>query len=312
MKQEVAKATLGVVLIIGLSLLFMWKFQGREDVISVIAMAFLFASVAFAWNIHALSGVVSLGHAAFFGLGAYGSALFAYYFKVGSWIILLVGGTIALGCAVVWHLFFEQLRGGAYTLATFAAAEIVRVVVDNWDSLTMGSSGLTNIVVLFSGTSEFYLVTMVLVIIAFLIHWAALKTCWGLQLRTVREDELAAYAIGVNPPRVRMVSLFVSAFITGLCGAIFVHRVTYLEPSMVFNLHISAMPLVFSFLGGRFTTMGPLIGAFLLYSVDQILLSPFLPSTHQAVYGFAIVITVSFMPNGICAWLARIPQNASG
>ena len=90
-----------------------------------------------------------------------------------------------------------------------------------------------------------------------------------------------------------------------MCGAVYAHLVGLLEPSLVFNLHISAMPLVLSIFGGRYQYYGPILGALILYPLDQLIFHPWLPAGHSALYGVVIMLTILFVPHGIAAWLQQ-------
>lgn len=284
----------------------------RPDIRTVAGMAFFYGALASLWNLHALSGMVSLGHAAFFGIGAYGSVLTCYYTGLSPWITLWIGGIFAGLYALTWHICFGHLRHGPYTLATFAAAIIPRVISSNWDSFTFGSMGIMNVRPLFAHASEAMYLPVLLIFgfFAVLIHELAISSRAGWALRTVREDEVAAASIGVPVDFVRLSALVVSGTLTGVAGGIYAHMIGILEPSTVFGLHISAVPLVFSFFGGRFTSFGPMFGALTLYSLDQLLIAPFFPDSHQAMYGLIIIITLWFFPEGVCSWFRAKTGNA--
>jgi branched-chain amino acid transport system permease protein len=270
-----------------------------------------------AWNILALTGSVSIGHTAFFGLGAYTSALMSHYTAVSPLLCVLLGGASAMVYGVAWHLALRPLRGARYALATLASVEIPRVIVDNWESLTQGSLGLTGIpplpelkagqVVLSIGADlrdQYYLLFFLMAAYG-LIHYQAVHSRWGWAIRTVREDETAAETIGVPVDRIRLGAVTLSASLTGICGALYAHLMGLIEPSLVFSLHLSAMPLVLSIFGGRYQFYGPVLGSLILYPADQLLFHSWFPSGHGALYGLMIVLTLFLFPSGIGAWLQQ-------
>ncbi len=277
----------------------------------VFTMAFLYAAVAMAWNLTALSGLISLGHAAYFGLGAYGAALMDHY---GSdhLLVTLTAGAVAAGtygalCAAV----FRNLRGATFALVSLAAVEVPKVIADNWESVTSGSLGLVGIRPLptvqaggvaidFGGnlTAQYYALMLVLLASTW-IHFKAIHSRWGWALRSIREDEQAAAVLGVPVHPLRWSVMTLSAFLTGLCGGLYAHLHGFVEPPVVFSSHLSAMPLVLSILGGRFRWFGPALGALVLYPLDQLVLHPVLPAGHAAVYGLVIVGSVLFFPKGL-------------
>ena len=308
----------------GVAALLAWPlvFEAGTIYHRVIGMALLYGALAFAWNICALAGAISLGHTAFFGLGAYGSALLDHYFHLSPCLTILVGGGLGAAYGVLWGFFFGKLRGASFALATLASVEIPKVVIDNWDSLTFGSLGVVGIqslpaIHLAGGAidlgsdlkAQYYLLLLFMLAVGG-IHVTAFKSRWGWAIRSVREDEIAASALGVNTGRTRFQAVVLSAFLTGLCGGLYAHLIGLIEPTLVFNLHISGLPLVFSIFGGRFQRVGPLLGALILYPADQLFFRSMLPAGHAALYGLVIIATILFFPKGIGAWLQRKKTSA--
>lgn len=285
-----------------------------ELICRVFMMAFLYAVVAMAWNLTALSGLISLGHAAFFGIGAYGVALMDHY-GGGKIVWTLTAGAVGAAaygalCAAV----FRNLRGATFALVSLAAVEIPKAVADNWESVTHGSLGIVGIRPLptihvfglpidfaSSITTQYY--TLFAVFLAGTwIHHQAIHSRWGWALRAVREDEQAAGVLGVPVYAVQWSAITFSALLTGLCGGLYAHLHGFVEPPVVFSTHLSAMPLVLTILGGRFRWYGPALGTLVLYPLDQLVLHPVLPAGHAAVYGLVIVAAVLFFPKGLGLW----------
>jgi branched-chain amino acid transport system permease protein len=271
----------------------------------VLGMACLYGTLALAWNLYALSGAISLGHAAFFGLGAYGSALLNHHFSWSPLWTILVGALASVGFAVLWSLFFRRLRGVYLGLASLAAVEIPKVIIDNWDSLTYGSMGimgLEGLPVLGSDLRAQYYLLLILALAAAFFTKQTMESRWGWALRALRENETAATAIGIRAERERAKALLGSAYLTGLCGGLYVHILGLVEPALVFSLHVSALPLIFSLFGGRTRFFGPVLGALLLYPLEQLVLQPLFPMGHAAIYGVVIILTILFFPQGISVW----------
>ena len=280
----------------------------------VFGVACLYGTLALAWNLYALSGAISLGHAAFFGLGAYGSALLNYYGHWSTVATILVGPLASLMFALLWAFFFRRLRGVYLGLASLAAVEIPKVVIDNWDSLTFGSMGMTGLsklptlslggwqVALGSDLKAQYYLLFFLVLLAALFLKQTMESRWGWALRALRENETAACAIGIAANRERTMALLGSAYLTGICGALYVHLLGLVEPPLVFSLHISALPLIFSIFGGRSRCYGPVLGALVLYPLEQLVFQPLFPRGHAGIYGVVIILTILFFPQGIAVW----------
>ncbi|ROQ91005.1 branched-chain amino acid ABC transporter permease [Desulfosoma caldarium] len=280
----------------------------------VLTMAFLYAVMAMAWNVTALSGLISLGHAAYFGLGAYGAALMDHYgFAHIGWTLTaaaLSAGVYGALCAAV----FRSLRGATFALVTLAAVDIPKVIADNWESVTFGSLGLVGVaplpVLRVAGlTLDFasnllaqYYALLGVLLLGTWVHHKAMHSRWGWALRAIREDEQAAGVLGIPVQALRWSAMTLSAVITGLCGGLYAHLHGFVEPPLVFSAHLSAMPLVLSILGGRFRWYGPALAALFLYPLDQLVLHPVLPAGHAALYGLAIVAAVLFFPQGLGSW----------
>lgn len=289
----------------------------------VIGMACFYGVLAVAWNIYALSGAISLGHSAFFGLGAYGSAMLSHHLQWSPAVTIPLGALAGAAYGLVWGISFRSLRGVYLGLATLASLEIPKVIIDNWGSLTFGSLGLVGIAGLPSvrlggldlafGASlkaQYYLLLLLLAL-AGVLHRYSLYSRWGWALRAMRANETAAAMVGVDIGRRRFEALLLSAFLTGLCGALYAHLIGLIEPALVFSLHISALPLVLAIFGGRFTVLGPILGALILYPLDQLILQPRLPTGHAAVYGLVIILTIFFFPQGVGTWLRKPRHPAS-
>ncbi|MGQ9687629.1 MAG: branched-chain amino acid ABC transporter permease [Desulfobaccales bacterium] len=283
----------------------------------VMSMACLYGTLALAWNLYALSGSVSLGHAAFFGLGAYGSALLSQHYEWSPLVTIPLGSLAALGFGLLWCFGFRRLRGVYLGLATLAAVEVPKVIIDNWDALTSGSlgmTGLSKLPVLSVGgwqvdvgtdlKAQYYLLfTLMLMATIFL---RLIMTCrWGWALRAIEANETASLAVGIRADWERGKALLLSAYLTGICGSLYVHILGLVEAPLVFNLHISALPLIFSIFGGRRRYYGPVLGALILYPLEQLVFQPLFPMGHAVIYGVVIILTIFFFPRGLSVWNSK-------
>jgi len=314
------KPDLSPVLMLVLLVLFLvWPLFAKEAVLyfRVMGMACFYGALAFSWNLYALTGAISLGHAAFFGLGAYGSVLANHYWHISPYLSILLGGLMGAVYGFFWNITFRNLRGARFALATLASVEIPKVIIDNWDTFTFGSLGLVGIpplpslelggAVLAFGKSlraQYYFLFLFMLLIG-CIHKRAITSRWGWAIRSIREDEVAAATLGVDVAGTRFQALMLSAFLTGLCGGLYVHLLGLVEPALVFSLHLSALPLVLSIFGGRYQFYGPLLGALILYPVDQFFFHSWVPVGHAALYGLVVIAALLFFPRGIGAWVQQ-------
>jgi len=308
----------------GVLLLALWPliFPDAVQFQQVLGITCLYATLALAWNLYALTGAISLGHAAFFGLGAYASALLNHYCHWSPLITMPLGPLAAVVFAVFWTLCFQRLRGVYLGLASLAALEIPKTLVDNWDRLTYGSMGLMGLdrlptVTLDSLRVDFgmnikaqYYLLLGIMLLAVLLNLEGIRSRWGWTLRAIRENETAAAALGIASNRERAKALLLSSYLAGLTGALYAHIMGLVEPALVFNLHLSVLPLVFCIFGGSTKVWGPVLGAFILYPLEQLCLLPLFPMGHSAVYGLVIILTIFFFPQGIAAWLPTAPKSA--
>lgn len=310
----------GLVLIFPVLLLLPVLVGYNDYILQVLTHALLLATLALAWNILGQSGSVSLGHAAFFGAGAYGSALLSLESGLSPWSSIFLGGLIAIGLGLVMGLICLRLRGAYFALATLAFVEIPRVITDNWDGLTRGSLGLAGIPGLpslhlgswylkigSSITASYYLVFVytlgLLGLVGFLF-----RSNFGLALQAVREEETAAGSVGVRVDVFRMLSLLLSAFFTGISGACYAHLVGYIGCGLVYGIHFSALPMVLAICGGRFTILGPALAALILYPLNQFIFHPLLPAGHEFLYGLVLILTVLFLPAGLWGTIRKVAE----
>jgi len=202
--------------------------------------------LALAWNILGVSGSISLGHAAFFGAGAYCSAVLSLEYGLSSWLTIPLAGLLATGLGLIMALICLRLRGAYFALATLAFVEIPRVITDNWDGLTHGSLGLVGVPGLpslnlgtwsvdFSSSimASYYFVFAYSLVLLGLVRFL-FNSNLGLAFQAIREEEIAAEAVGIPANRYRLLSLLLSAYFTGVSGACYAHLVRYIEPGLQF------------------------------------------------------------------------------
>ncbi len=308
-----------VILLITLFLLLLLPVLVRHNdyILQVFTHALLLATLALAWNILGVSGSISLGHAAFFGAGAYASALLSLDLGLSVWLTIPLAGFIATGLGLIMGLICIRLRGAYFALATLAFIEVPRVITDNWDELTRGSMGLVglpgfpslhlgpwHIDFCSSITASYYLMVIYFLVLLGLVGFI-FRSNLGLALEAIREEEIAAEAVGIQANSFRLLSMILSAFFTGISGACYAHLIRYINPGLVYGLHFSAIPMIFAICGGRFTITGPALAALIIYPLDQFIFHPLIPAGHEFLYGAALIFAVLFMPAGLWGRLHR-------
>jgi branched-chain amino acid transport system permease protein len=259
----------------------------------------LFAGLGLAWNlVGGYAGQLSLGHVAFFGMGAYGLAIFTAH-HVPMWISLLLAALLSTLIGGVIGKIVFRLRGPYFTLATIAFAEVLRLGAANLE-ITGGAIGLST-PSLFTGESFwklFYLSSIVLAVLSFLANYWTARSRFGYYLMAIREDEDTASAVGIDTANYKLRSLLISAFLTALAGAFYGSAFQFIVPDSVLTIDISVQIAIIAMLGGAGTLFGPVIGAVLLVSASELFKNEF-GERHLLIYGTLIVLVVLFLPEGI-------------
>lgn len=266
----------------------------------------LFAALGLAWDlVGGYAGQLSLGHAAFFGIGAYGLALLTRK-HVPLWIAVFLAAVIATAFAAVIGRIMFRLRGPYFTLSTIAAAEVLRLLATNLD-ITEGAIGVAT-PALFSGRyfwRWFYLSAVVLATLTFLVNAWVSQSRFGYYLMAIREDEDTASAVGINTASYKNRSLLISAFVTALGGTLYASAFQFIIPDNVLTIDISLQVAIITMLGGAGTLQGPIVGAILLLSASEIFKNQFKES-HLLIYGILIVVVVLFLPEGIMGGIKQL------
>jgi branched-chain amino acid transport system permease protein len=270
-----------------------------DYILQILFRVFLFAALGLAWNlVGGYAGQLSLGHAAYFGVGAYGLALFSKL-GISPWASVIFGVMMAVFCGAIIGIISFRLRGPYFALCTIAFAEVLRLVAKNLPSITGGDVG-AQVPALFthSVTRSFYWSSVLLTAFAFgLTAWIE-RSRFGYYLMAIREDQDAALSVGVNAARCKLWSLLISAAITGFGGALYASIFLFIVPDQVLAMDISTEIAIVAMLGGAGTLLGPLLGSVILESSAELFKTVF-KEAHLLIYGVLIVIVVLFMPEGI-------------
>ncbi|MGK7866617.1 branched-chain amino acid ABC transporter permease [Falsiroseomonas sp. E2-1-a20] len=266
----------------------------------------ILALAAQGWNIlGGFGGQYSFGHAAFFGTGAYLTAVLQVRYGVNAYVTFLAG--IAAAAVVGWIIgalsFRSGLRGSYFALVTLAFAEVFRVLA-NAMPVTGGAAGI--LIPLdqraanfqFESRGWFYLVVLALVTLALLLTRALEKSRLGAQLVAVRENEEAARAVGVDVLRVKLSAITLSAGITGAAGGLYAQYFLYLDSTIAYGTWISVEALLAPIIGGAGTVFGPVIGAVILHTLAEFTrtLVGRIPGIDLVIFGVLLILVVRFPP----------------
>jgi len=268
-------------------------------------MVLLYALLGTSWNLlGGYTGQISFGHAAFFGTGAYASTILLLRFGISPWLGMFAGALLALLLSLPLGWLTFRLRGPYFALSTLAFAEIVRVIVYNWDTLTGGGDGL-NILTDLGGVVRFYYIILALAVAGFLVMRVCVRSRWGYFLNAIREDEDAAEALGVPATRMKVIALAVSAFFVALGGSFFASYQLYINPDLVYESQISIQMIVVTIVGGIGTLEGPAVGALIIVPLSEYFRS-LSPVANPLIYGLFIVIFMLFLPEGIVSGVRQL------
>jgi len=294
---------------------------GDRYVVSVLTTVLWFAYVGQAWNVMmGFSGLLSLGHALYVGLGAYVSAALFVHFGIGPWAGLVPAMLVSVmaGTFIGFLGFRFGVKGVHFALLTIAFAEVARVGFDHiqWLGGSGGfflpvEAGISDPLNLRGSPTLFYYVILALVLGALALSRVLLHSRLGYQWLAVREEPEAAEAVGVDLFRARMTAVAVSSALTALGGVFQAFYFNNLFPEQVFSMGRSIEIILPAIVGGIGTLIGPILGAFILTPLGEGLTFLIeaggldLPGLKQLFYGVALVIIVVFRPEGVWPWLAR-------
>jgi branched-chain amino acid transport system permease protein len=285
---------------------------GNNYIMSMIVAALVIGGVALSWALLGnLGGMVSFGHSAFFGVGAYVSAITTVKLGVPVFVALPLGGVGAVLASIVMMPVL-RLRGPYFALAILAYAHIFRILATEWSSVTGGSGGVSGIpsfpIVFgfdFGTKMGAYLIALTLVMLFALAYHRIRGSYYGIALRAMHDSEDATRVVGVNSTLLKAAMLMVSAFIAGVFGAVNAHYINFLEPDYAFNALWVTLPIVAAIFGGYRTISGPVIGALVVYLADQLLFKAIMPTGHQLVLGVLLVLMIVFSPSGLMSLLKK-------
>lgn len=280
--------------------------------LNMFILILLFATVANAWNVlGGYGGQLSLGHAIFFGLGAYTSALLFLKLGLSPWLGLIVAVLVSILAGILIGFPTFRLKGTYFTLATIAFAEVIRQVALFWRGLTNGSMGVNipfepsfaNII--FRDYEIYYWIALILFLISLAIMYWVDRTKIGYYLRAIREDQDSAQTLGINTTKYKMLAMIISAGLAGAAGVLYGQYMLYFEPENIFNLNLSIEFVLIVIVGGIGTIYGPLLGAAIIIPLNEILRSSFpgLNGMNFFIYGVALILIVSFLPNGLLPFI---------
>jgi branched-chain amino acid transport system permease protein len=288
----------------------------NEYLLTVFILILIFIIFASSWNFLACSGQGSLGHAAFFGMGGYISTLVASQSGLSPYLTMFIGGAAAAALGLFIGVICMRLREWFLAMVTFGFAIIIQtLVVRQFASLTGGWDGVPSPrLIPGSGVSsllvEYYTILIIVIAVIYLFY-RILSSRVGLAFAAIRTSELEARAAGIDPVRYRLLAFLVSAYFSGLAGALEVAYLGYITPE-IFGMDISFWPVIYSISGGLGTLAGPVVGTVVIALLWDGLQVLGLTYARFIIIGVLLILIIIFLPTGLVslpgkvrAWMAH-------
>jgi branched-chain amino acid transport system permease protein len=290
-----------------------------------LVLILMWGTAAAAWNVAGgYAGQVSLGHSAFFGLGAYSAALLGTRWDQSPWIGLAVGAVVATTTGLAIGFLSNRLRGPYFVLATIAFSQVLLIVASRWRGFTSGSEGIPvpfrpGFWTLGIADKRVWVwIVLGLAILVYLVQLYLDRSRRGYQLAAVREDEDAALSLGVPARWLKVAAICVSAALTAACGALWAQYVGFVDPLYVFSVDLSVRFALAAIIGGLGTALGPFLGAVLITTLETYLRATFggigagFVGIYLIIYGSVLILVVRFAPAGLTGWIsARLARGTA-
>jgi len=306
-RDELTRYGLAAILVIAAVLPFVTDSMFILNLLVLMLIMIIFAS---AWNLLAYSGQGSLGHAAFFGIGAYASTLIAIRSGLPPLVTIFIGAAVAAFIGILIGLTCVRLKEWFLAMVTFGFAIIVQTltvsvlapVTGGWDGIA--SPRLVSPSIAGYQFIEYYVI-LAITIASLVAIWYIMKSRVGLAFLAIRENELEARAAGVDPVRYRLLAFAMSAYLAGVAGALQIHHIGYLTLEL-YGVENSFWPITYVILGGLGTLAGPVIGTVVLTIVWEGLKETGLTFGRYVIVGFILILTIIFLPKGLVSLPERI------
>jgi branched-chain amino acid transport system permease protein len=277
----------------------------------------LYALMGMGWNVlGGYTGQISLGHAVYFGTGAYTSTCLYLWFGISPWLGMCCGVLFAVTVSQVIGYPCFKLAGHYFAIATICVGEITRHFFLNWD-LVGAATGLeipTNYSFVnfqFVSKGPYYYIIFFFLVTAVFATTLIERCRLGYYFRAIKMDQDAAQAIGINPAMYKMIAIAISAAMTALAGVFYAQYIMYIDPESVYPGQLSIIMCLIAVLGGTDSKWGPLVGAVILIPASETTRAYFAGSGQGIdliLYGALIMIIAAFQPQGIMGVLNRVTR----
>ena len=283
-------------------LAFVPSFVGRYGLF-IAYFAVLNVALAQSWNlVGGYTGLISLGHAAFFGLGAYAAATSVIVYKLPLYASFLIGGLVAALFALLISFPIFRFRGIYFAIGTLVLAEALRLWMINWE-FTGGAQGMHFPIGIGPGLAGYFHIMLALAAGSTALLMYITRSKLGIGLRAIRDNENSAQNLGVDIFRTKLTAFLISAFIAGLVGAVHASRLGAIEPYSIFGAAWTIGVVNIVIIGGMGTIFGPIVGAIFVTVLAELLAD--FPGVHLLIEGAILILVIRFMPYGVWGYVLR-------
>lgn len=301
-----------ILVLLGVFILFFPYIIRSQYITRLVIMIGVYAILSLSLGlITGYAGQTSLGHSAFYAIGAYTSALISSHFGISFFITAPLAALFAALMGLALGLPTLRLSGTYLAITTLGFAEVVRMILLNWESVTNGPLGISRIprpsifgVELTIANNGLYYLILVLLVLTTVTIYFIVRSKIGRALMAIRDDELAATMMGIRTTYYKVLAFVVAAFFSGLAGAFYAHMIRFIDPN-TFTFDTSILILSIVILGGMGTIKGMFLGSSLLVSFPEVL--RFLQEYRFVVYGVILVVMMRFRPQGILGGQKKTP-----
>ncbi len=286
--------------------------------LDTLILVLVWGALSAAWNVAAgYAGQVSLGHSAFFGIGAYSAALLSARYGQSPWIGMLIGMMLSVGAGLIIGYLSNRLKGPYFALSTIAFSQVLLILASRWRGFTAGSEGIPvpfrpGFSTLGLGHVAWVYLVLVMAVLFYGVQVYLERSRIGYQLAGVREDEDAAEALGIASRRLKVLAVTASAALTSVCGTFWAQYVGFVDPFYVFSVDLSIRFALNTIIGGMGTALGPYLGSILITTLETYLRATFsgmktgFAGIYLVIYGVALILVVRFVPEGLAGIAARL------
>ena len=282
----------------------------------ILIMIMMYATMSIGWNvIGGYAGQVSFGNAAFFGVGAYTTAILLVNYNVNPWLGMMAGCVLSVGLAVVVGYPCFRLRGHYFAIATIAVGEIMVVIFTNWDYVGAAvgiympilEESLANFE-FHSSKIPYYYIILVMLLFAIAVSYVIEESRLGYYLRAIKDDPDGARSLGIDIQKYKMIAFSISAVLTSICGTFYGQYVLYIHPSSTMDLMMSIHLCIIALIGGIGKLFGPVVGAFVfipLMELTRVYLGSEGQGIDMIIYSLLVIVIAIWRPQGLWALFSK-------